>query len=88
MVLGFEETDFTVFEEDLFVELCVTVFEPPVIDYSTGIPVDIADIDIITHSQDGTTGILLLDTFCDNYNCIVDAFSAKYFLPNLLLQHF
>ena len=59
VVLGFEETEFTVFEEDLFVELCVTVFEPLVIDPNTGLPlnVDINDINIITQSQDGTAGI-------------------------------
>ena len=57
MVLGFEETDFTVFEEDLFVELCVNVFEPPAIDPNTGQPVDIDDINIITQSEDGTAGI-------------------------------
>ena len=57
MVLGFEETVFSVFEDQLSVELCVTVFEPPVIDPNTGLSVDIDDINIVTHSQDGTAGI-------------------------------
>ena len=57
MVLGFEETVFSVFEEQLFVELCVNVFFPPVIDPNTGLPVTIDDIMILTTSQDGTAGI-------------------------------
>ena len=57
MTLGFEETEFTVNEEDSFVELCVTVFEPPATDPNTGLPVPIDDINIITRSQDGTAGI-------------------------------
>ena len=53
-MLGFEETIFTVKEEDRFVELCVNIFQPPVIDPLTNLPVEISDIDIITRSQDGT----------------------------------
>ena len=61
MVLGFEETDFTVDGEDGFVELCVNVFEPPVIHPNTGQPVPIDDINIITQSQDGTAGMLQIE---------------------------
>ena len=56
-MLGFEETVFSVFEDQLFVELCVNVFFPPVIDPNTGQPVTIDNIDIITRSADGTAGI-------------------------------
>ena len=57
MVLGFEETIFTVNEEDCFVELCVSISEPPAIDPGTGLVVPIDDINIITCSQDGTASI-------------------------------
>ena len=52
VVLGFEPTNFTVEEEDGFVELCVSVFEPPVFDPVT----PIGDIIITTCTQDGTAG--------------------------------
>ena len=57
MVLGFEETIITVDEDDLFVELCVRIFEPPAIDPNTGQPVEVDDINIEIRSQDGTAGI-------------------------------
>ena len=56
-MIGFEETMFIVTEELDFIELCVNVTEPPATDPFTGLPVEIADINIITRSQDGTAGI-------------------------------
>ena len=57
VTLGFEKISFTVDEDNHFVQLCVNVFEPPVIDPNTGLPVVINDINIITRSADGTAGI-------------------------------
>ena len=52
-MLGFEETNFTVNEEDGAVELCVNVTEPPITDLET----IIADINITAGTEDGTAGI-------------------------------
>ena len=49
VVLGFEQTIFTIDEEDGFVELCVNVTEPPP-------SIAIVNISLIAHTQDGTAG--------------------------------
>ena len=50
-MLGFEEIDLTVDEEDGFVELCVNVSEP-----SPLTPILIENINLITRTQDATAG--------------------------------
>ena len=93
MVLGFEETEFTVFEDVGLVELCVNITFPPIFEPGTNIRVQINDINIETESQDVTAGILLLDLNClicghtrvNTIYCIVTG--EFYFLPIQLVVH-